>query len=539
VTDRRALVSLVLLQLAVIAIVRPHGDFPLNDDWAYALTVQWLLEEGRLRLPDWVGMNLVPQALSGAAVVSLAGFSFDALRHLTQAVSLAALGAAYAWFRAARLEPWAAFAATAALLGFPAWPILSNSFMTDLYGFALALAAAACFGRALEDPERRWLLAATLFSALGVLERQVVLAIPFAFMVALLWTRRPLDRRAATAAILPFALTLAAEIAFEAYLALGPGTPTGHREAHGRLVTMTLKALTNRDGITYWVLGNAAAIPGYLGCFAIGWLAWWGAGGAGRVQKVAIVAGGIAIVALAFAAGWFPPYREMWLVDRAGIGPFLLYDTIRAPNPLDRDPGLFWPLLAIPAAFATAALATRVVTALGVVVRAGRAADPMTVFLVATVVASLAPFVMTDYFERCLLVVLPFLFVLWARQGPAARGAWRVAATLWIAGTIVLSAVATRDYFAWNRARWDAIRTAERLGANDDSIDGGYEYNAFRRFERRAPRVPEGKSWWFVADDRYVVAFSTAPGYEVVATWKVRTLLPRTPKEVKLLRRRP
>ena len=537
-SDRRALAFLVALHLAVIAVVAPRGDFPLNDDWAYALAVQWLLDEGRLRLPDWVGMNLVPQALAGAAVVSVAGFSFEALRHLTQVVALLALGAAYAWFRAARLEPGAAFAATAALVAFPGWAILANSFMTDLYGFTFALAAAACFAHAIGSPTRRWLAAATAFSVAGVLERQVVLAIPFAFMVAWLWTRRPLDRGTLVSAIAPFALTLAAEVAFEAYLAFGPGTPTGHREAHGRLVTMTLKALTNQDGITYWVLGNVAAIPGYLGLFAIGWLAWWGAKGASPIERRAIVVGGTAIAMMAFAFGWFPPYREMWLVDRVGIGPLLLYDTIRAPIPLDRDPRFFWPVLAIPAAFATAALATRVATSLGEILRSRAAADPMSVFLVIAIVASLAPFVMTDYFERYLLVVLPFLFVLWARWGPAARGAWRIAGAAWLAAAILLSAIATRDYFSWNRARWDAIHMAERLGANEDAIDGGYEYNAFRRFERRVPRVPQGKSWWFVADDRYVVAFSAVPGYEVVETWKVRALLPRTPKEVMLLRRK-
>jgi hypothetical protein len=176
--------------------------------------------------------------------------------------------------------------------------------------------------------------------------------------------------------------------------------------------------------------------------------------------------------------------------------------------------------------------------AIGEIVASRAAADPMSVFLVAAIVASLVPFVMTDYFERYLLVVLPFLFVLWARSGPAARGAWRIAGATWIAAAILLSAIATRDYFAWNRARWDAIRMAERLGANEDAIDGGYEYNAFKRFERRVPRVPAGKSWWWVRDDRYVVAFSAVPGYDVIETWKVRALLPRTPREVMLLRRK-
>jgi hypothetical protein len=99
--------------------------------------------------------------------------------------------------------------------------------------------------------------------------------------------------------------------------------------------------------------------------------------------------------------------------------------------------------------------------------------------------------------------------------------------------------MATRDYFSWNRARWDAIRMAERLGANADTIDGGFEYNADRRFEEHPWKAVPGKSWWFVTDDRYVVAFSPVPGYDVVETWKVPHWLPRSPAEVRLLRRKP
>src|SRR5215212_695887 len=114
-TDRRALAVLVALHLAMIAIVQPRGEFPVNDDWAYAHSVQWLLSEGRIRLSGWVAMNLVPQTLAGGAVAALFGFSFEALRHLTQAVALLALIAAYGWFRVSRLEAIHALVATAAL----------------------------------------------------------------------------------------------------------------------------------------------------------------------------------------------------------------------------------------------------------------------------------------------------------------------------------------------------------------------------------------------------------------------------------------
>ena len=537
VTDRRALVILLAIHLAIVAIVQPRGDFPLNDDWAYAHSVQWLLAEGRIRLSDWVGMNLVPQTLGGGLVVSVAGFSFEVLRHLTQAIAVLAMAAAYFWFRAARLEPGAALVATGTLVAFPAWPVLANSYMTDLYGLALALPAATLFLKALEEHRRNGIVAATALSVVGVLERQVILVIPFAFMVAWLWTRRPLDGGTIARGVAPFAAVVAAEAAFHAYLVLGPGLPSGHL-LHGRVVSMSLQALRNESGVIPWILANFATLPAYLGFFAIGWLAWWGMSGAKAIGKVAVIAGGIAIAIAAFALGWFPPYRAGYIIDAAGIGPLLLYDSVRGLAPLDRSAGILWRAIALPTAFAMAALIVMLLSWIVALVRRGRSADPVPVFLVAVVVAYVGPMLVTDYFDRYLLYVLPFMFVLWARWGASTAARWpRALAVAWIAGAIVLSSVATRDYFSWNRARWDAIRMAERLGASPESIDGGYEYNAYRRFETRT-KVPDGKSWWWVADDRYVVAFSQVPGYEVVETWKLRPWLPRSPSEVKLLRRK-
>src|SRR5204862_1006642 len=135
--------------LAIVAIVEPRGDFPLNDDWAFAHSAQWLLGEGRIRLSEWVAMNLVPQTLAGASATSVFGFSFETLRHLTQVVALMAMGAVYAWFRVSGLAAYGAFVATLAVVAFPAWPQLANSYMTDLYGLVLAMGAAIFFVKAL------------------------------------------------------------------------------------------------------------------------------------------------------------------------------------------------------------------------------------------------------------------------------------------------------------------------------------------------------------------------------------------------------
>jgi hypothetical protein len=113
----------------------------------------------------------------------------------------------------------------------------------------------------------------------------------------------------------------------------------------------------------------------------------------------------------------------------------------------------------------------------------------------------------------------------------------RAVALAWIAVAIALGVAATHDYFAWNRARWRAIAEAERRGATPATLDGGFEYNGHFGFERLPRAYVSGKSWWWVRDDRYVVAFSVVPGYAERARFDVRRWLPRTPPAVYLLER--
>jgi hypothetical protein len=538
-TDRRALVLLAALHAAMVAVVMPRGDFPLNDDWAYAQSVSWLLAEGRIRLSDWAGMNLVPQTMLASAAVGMFGPGFETLRHVTQAVALAAMGAAYAWFRASRLDARAALVATAALMSFPAWDVLANSFMTDIYGLALLLAAAACFARHLSGRAPGMLVAATAFAVAGVLQRQVALAIAFAYMIAVLWTERPLRWRGVARAGIPFALVLAAELAFHAYLAAGPGVPGGQRMLHGRIVPLLLEIFTGEGGHRAWAISNAVTIAGYLGLFGAGWFAWWGMRGAGPVARWSVAVGGVLVASVALASDWLPPYRPDNVLDAVGIGPIMLHDTVRGLAPLDRGAGIFWRALAIPAAFATVALVVLLVHASASAVRSGRHADPLQVFMVVAIVAYLGPFVATDYGDRYLLYALPFVFALWSATwtaGPA-RPWSRGLGLAWIALALFLGAAATRDYFAWNRARWDALRDLESSGVTADAIDGGFEYNALRRFETSARGPWPAKSWYWVKDDRYVVALGPVPGYREIRSTPVPHWLPRSPARVLLLER--
>jgi hypothetical protein len=537
--ERHAALLVIALQLAIIIACDPRGEFPINDDWAFAQSVQWLFSEHRIRLSDWIAMNLLPQTLLGAAATAVLGFSFTTLRHITQLASVLVALALLRWFAVAGFERREALVATLTVMAMPGWPILSNSYMTDVYGMLFAVPAAALFFVALRAPALGTLALATMLAATGVLERQVVLVVPAAFAVAWLATRWPWRLRALAIGVAPAAIAIAAELAYQRYLALGPGVPEAQEYIHGRVVPAIFKMLSNEDRYAVWVASNVATLAGYLGLFIAPWALWRGALMRGRERWLLLAAG--ALAAFTLAAGWLPPYREHNLIDAAGIGPQLLYDAWTAtPAALDRSAGWLWRFAGAAAAYGITVLVVATARSVRALAKGAAADRGEVLFLAALVGAYLAPFVLTDYIDRYLLFVLPFALALIGRCWPAQRGtAPRIGALIWIVLALGLSIAATHDYFAWNRARWQAIHAAEQLGATPDTLDGGYEYNAYYRFEIKPRVTGAGMSWWWVADDRFLVAFSVPPGFVERARFEVDRWLARTPPAIFLVERVP
>lgn len=535
---------LLLVQLVLLGIVFPVGNFPLNDDWAYAHSVLWLLDEHRLRLSNWIAMNLVPQTLLGAAAAKLFGFSFTGLRAMTQWVAMLTSLAAFSFFRASGLGRRAALVATLILVVTPWWQVLANSYMTDLYGLLFGLLAATYFLRHLAEPRPMFLLLAVLFTVVGVLQRQVVLVIPLAFMVA--WYARLTIWRAGSViqGVMPLVIAFAAEVAYQAYLEGGPGIPAAQQLIHGRLFPMLMGILTLKTDLLLWFFLNLAGLLGYLGLVVTPWVSWLG----GSIRAVGLlrwlVIGGLCLFGIGLVLGWVPPYRENHVIDRAGIGPFTVHGGFdRVAAGLDRSTGIFWLSMAFVASVGITAMLAAAFRTPRFLVGEFRERAGSSLFHACVVVAYLVPFAVTDYIDRYVLFALPFVLV-WMHSvflaDAVAPGRPARAVTVVLLGCSgLMSAVATHDYFAWNRARWDAIAFATRqLGANPRSLDGGFEYNGFFNFERmRLSGSGPGKSPWWVEDDRYQVAFSGRAGYQVVKIFPVDAWLSRTPARVLLIRR--
>jgi len=167
---------------------------------------------------------------------------------------------------------------------------------------------------------------------------------------------------------------------------------------------------------------------------------------------------------------------------------------------------------------------------------AGRERDPALIFLLLLSGLFLGFFLLLSryFLDRHILVLLPPVAACVAADARCPRR------SLLAAGAVVFSLfslAATHDYLAWNTARWEALRElAARRRVSLQEIDGGFEFNGWHLAEKLGtvpsdedvrPADPwERKSWWWVVDDRFVVAFRPLSGYRVYLTVPFKRLLP-------------
>jgi hypothetical protein len=170
-------------------IVKPFGNYPLNDDWSYAKSVIVLLNEGRVNIGEWPAMTLVSHITWGFLFVKLFGFSFVVLRLSTVVSMLIGLWALHKLVIKITNDRLVAFITCLTLLFNPIFFSVSNTFMTDVNFITLLI---LCFyfiydffstGRFLS------FLLVFILSIILVLLRQYGLIVPVCFTMACLFRK--------------------------------------------------------------------------------------------------------------------------------------------------------------------------------------------------------------------------------------------------------------------------------------------------------------------------------------------------------------
>jgi Dolichyl-phosphate-mannose-protein mannosyltransferase len=160
---------LLLLFVLVTVFVNPLRETPIDDDWAYGLTVRHLLNTGEYRLHDWSAANMPVQVYWAAFLARTFGYSFSILRCSTLILLLVGLIAFYQLLRDFGVGDIEASLLTFALLCSPALFFLSFTFQTDVQFLGWQILALWLYSRAIREQRYSYMALASLaaFAAVG------------------------------------------------------------------------------------------------------------------------------------------------------------------------------------------------------------------------------------------------------------------------------------------------------------------------------------------------------------------------------------
>ncbi|HWV98675.1 MAG TPA: glycosyltransferase family 39 protein [Candidatus Acidoferrum sp.] len=529
-----------------VAVVNPIGNFPLNDDWAWSMSVKRMLETGAFRPLGWTGMTLVTHTLWGALFCALFGFSFTVLRFSILLLGLVGVLACYWLLREARAER--KFAVAGALtFGFcPVYLAMSNTFMTDVSFATMTTLSALFFLKGLRQDSFLFTLVATVLAVAATLCRQLGLFVPMAFGCSVLMSER-VSWRSLLRAGTPTLITAGSLMIFEYWLRKSGRLPDSYvgqglvlREAVREPVHFIATSVKNTVTAVLYLglfLSPLACLMRLPPRQVRTWVNWTANA-----------------VFLAFIAGCFTwllvnhktmPLRGYVLVPQ-GIGPLTLRDTfvLHLPN-VPALPGWFWCLVTVVSVLVGGLMLRRFTALL-----AGFYDEPgcrglmrqrLLVFCLAGSLIYFLPLARA-YADRYLLVVIPLLVCVTVppdgEELPFMRRRYAVGILAALLAVAAFSVMTTRDYLTWNRVRWAALATlVKKDHVPLTEIDGGYEFNGWYLYDPTEKfDVPRGL--WWVHNDNYLLSSGDVPGYEVLRRYEYSRLLPPGKANICVLIRR-
>ncbi len=469
--------------------VNPTGDFPLNDDWAFASPVRHLLQDNRLVLSDWTSPLAFPHLLTGFLLSKIFGFSHTVLRLSTLLWGVLAVYFLNRLLRDEGVSPAPRRLACGLLAFHPVAFVLSFTYHTDVPFLALALGAIYFYLRADRTGNARDEIFASLLACGAALTRQIGLMIPLSATLWSLWR----SYRSAGSLTATFSSLRWGRLArFWAIPAFGVALfyawflhVHGPTWAHTVYVTQgTLRHAAHFLPFATETLKRTLDSLLYTALFAVAYFFI----PAERSQRRSLgldalfLAAAAALTVYLLRRGLFPYLENVY--HPRGLGTMTVYEGNRWKPAFLWEQVWLWKTHTALAAVSLWALLRRHLPR--------RPTETEVKMLVFAVPLAAATLVGAKYFDRYLLewhlVFLLFFSVRFQKT--------RVPLLAW--GTLliwaVVSVAGTQDYFAWNRAKWELGRVAARtLHLQPREIANGFDWNAHWKYESNMAELKKRK----------------------------------------------
>lgn len=562
-SDFAPVIAIAAFFAIAIAVVSPLGNFPLNDDWMYSYAAKCFAESGKF---IFVGPNCAAclfHVVLGAAACKIFGFSHVVLRSITLGFAFAATLCVYFLAREVRTTRGCA---TFAALTFAASPLLMNlafSYMTDVPSICLATLSTLLLvqGIVRNSALRLNLSGVALLCAIAVRQTNAVFIAVNVCVLLFLWCKR----RHSWSVLL--SLIVAPLIWFKTVDRIAP-VSTNHPMAYGWYQHRVTGVFTGFFHTPLPALYNLSTVLGevtlYLGLLLLPLLALSLPFFRDLFRHRARILGGW----FAIGTGIAVVTVTRFVVIQQNLMPFS-QNLLRIP--IVGCLGIMGVSIANLSKQARLAI-THVSAALSILltaivfagtqrsiallaktfrnssstfgsferrVLARNICCASALAAVSLVVVQSSIVELDRYFEVPCAAIAVFLVLTW--RWLKLRPNLKLGAVV-LAVFAIYSIAAEQDYMSWNRARWAAAQKLESQGVSWHDIDGGAEYDFEHNHELynthfRGAEPYSKWRWWSITGERYIISFSTLPGYDVAFTQPYFSCLSMSTRELFVMKK--
>lgn len=528
---RFPLATISIVWLFVVLLIWPTGNFPLNDDWAYTKSVQWLAEDGELKTVDWPAMNLLGQTLIGTLWCKIVGFSFFKLRILTILISLLTLIYTHKLFITLFKHSTIAMLGTITIMVNPLFINMSFSFMTEVYFLWPIVMALYFLIRYFQDDTKiSRLFLFFIFTCLAITVRQTgILLLLSGVLVGLWFTRGSLIKQGFL--VLLCIIGLVFYFYLQSFI-MHQFNKNPSYMGSGSVLNEVLQR--NLSAQMFYRTGTILLLAG-LFLLPLTWpLFMENSKILSKKQQFLRMAIMIPFVIPMIREFTFFPHGNVFYAF--GLGPLTLKDQLllnQSPN----QQGVLLLLLQI-ISFSGGLLLIHglIHVCLTQLSKNSTFFFPVLTGAVFILMLCASFFLPTFFFDRYMLILfIPASILLAAAlyKFPVFKLNFSY---LCIGVFFIFGILASKTYFAWNNARWNALTDLiDNKAVSPKEIDGGFEFNGWYQ-TAKVNQHPE-KSWWFVEDDKYVVCFSPIAGYKIIREFSYVDYLTLSKKTIFVLER--
>ena len=511
------LIALVLLILLAVLFTGPMGNFPIGDDWQYSYPVKTWLEDGKMEYKGIFAPNILLQVVWGYLFCKIAGgFDFTWLRFSTLMAAFIGSFYFYKILQLIEVNKINSLLIVALLFFSPLYYYLSFTFFTDISFLCLCIISIYFFIKFILKKDHISLMLAVFWATASFYIRQPGLLFIPTFAMFVFWENR-FSNKSLKLVIPLFLVAFAVYFSLEKWLKPALSISDNFVPVGGQFYT----ALIGQPIATFieWIKKGIKTFI-YLGFFGLPLLPFYWT----KIKALKIINKRTAVVVfilntilflLLFYAGKTFPFGGN-IMFNFGLGSELLADVYTLEL-LNTPKAPAWSMLAIQ--FISQLSATFLF--LFIIEKTNTLSGnkkKITVFLLLLNTIYLPVMSITSFFDRYLLLTIVSFFTVlsfFSEQLDFRRPALKFIPAILLTA---FSIVATADFMDWNRAKHQAFLYLQEKGISIQEMDAGYEYNGFYNYH--FPRQEkEGRSFWWVTDDRYLIAFGPVKGYRTLASF--------------------